>query len=343
MDSWGNLCVMKRNLLILVAAAAVVLLMVGVYRATLPTSALLSPEEAQTQLEDLAARFSAAIENERDVSPLLEPVESIVAQRPELRDGQKLLGQIHAQLGEMEKAYDAFSTALTIDPNEPQLQNLAGSAAMMIGETAAAETHHRLAVKQAPDDPALLLPLADVLIKTGRWDEARDALLRAMELQSTLHQPHAAMSDVYFGRGQPGDEALAIDQMEMALAKLPMTPEWAGQRVVYARKLARLFAEWGEPMEAIAVLDSLSDGARFSPQVLREMAGYLEANGQAVLAGLQYEMALESRPGEADYAAQAARWYLKGGDANAARAMMGRLEAMNPRHEALGELRAALR
>ncbi|MEM6853503.1 MAG: tetratricopeptide repeat protein [Planctomycetota bacterium] len=334
---------MKRNLLILAAAAAVLMLMFGVYRATLPTSALLTPEEAQTQLEDLAARFSAAIENERDVEPLLEPVKSIVAQQPGLRDGQKLLGQIHAQLDQIAEAYDAFAAALTIDPVEPHLQNLAGTAAMMLGETTAAETHHRLAVQQLPDEPALMLPLADVLIKTQRWDEARGVLLRAMELNSTQHEPHAAMSDVYFGRGEPGDDTLAIEQIQKALAKLPMTPEWADQQVVYVRKYARLHAARGEPMEAIAVLDQLAKNAEYTPEVLAEMAGYLEANGQTVLAGLQYEMALRARPGAADYAAEAARWYLKGGDTSAARTMLDRLESIAPRHEAINTLRTALK
>ncbi|MBB6429673.1 tetratricopeptide repeat protein [Algisphaera agarilytica] len=330
---------MKRNLLILAAAAALLLLMFGIYRSTLPTSALLSPEEAQTQLEDLAARFSAAIENERDVQPLLEPVDKIVAQQPGLRDGQKLLGQIHAQLGDIQPAYDAFAAALMIDPNEAHLQNLAGTAAMMLDDVTAAETHHRLAAQQSPDDPVLLVPLADVLLKTQRWDEARNILLRVLELDSTLHQPHAALSDVYAGRGEEGDDVRAIDQMEKALSKLPLTAEWAEQRVVYARKLARLFSERDEPMEAIAVLDSLSPEARFSPDVLRETAEYLEANGQVVLAGLQYEMALKARPTEADYAAESALWYLKGGDRGAAQSMMERLESIDPRHMTLEVLR----
>jgi len=333
---------MKRNLLILAATAAALLLMFGVYRATLPTSALLSPEEAQTQIEELAARFSAAIENERDVTPLRDAVKTIVAQQPGLRDGQKLLGQIQAQLGEIDEAYEAFAAALLIDPNEAQLQNLAGTAAMMLGDATAAETHQRLAVQQAPDEPALLLSLADVLIKTERWDEARNILLRSMELDSTSHQPHGALSDVYFGRGEPGDAQLAIDQMETALAKLPLTAEWVEQRVTYARKLARLFVEIGDPMEAVAVLDSLSGPPRVSPAVLGEIAEYLATNGQPVLAGLEYEIALKTRPGEADYAAAAARWYLQGGDAAAARAMVERLETINPRHEAIGGLRSTL-
>lgn len=325
--------------MILLAAAAVVLLMLGVYRATRPTSALLTPAQAQTQIEELAARFSAAIENERDVRPLLEQVRPIVGQQPTLRDGQKLLGQIYAQLGEIGKAYDAFSAALTIDGVEPQLQNLAGTAAMMRGDVAAAETHHLLAVKQVPDDAGLLLPLADVYLKTRRWDEARGVLLRAMELQPTAHAPHAAMSDMFAGRAEDGDLTLAIDQMEKALAKMLSTPETAAQRLIYARKLARLYGLRDEPMEAIVLLDSLPEAARNSPGVLADMAKYLDENGQPVLAGLQYETALAANPAAADYAAKAARWYLKGGDVAAARVMLARLVEIDPRHEAVGELR----
>ncbi|MEM1107654.1 MAG: tetratricopeptide repeat protein [Planctomycetota bacterium] len=333
---------MKRPLSILGATAAVLLLMFGIYRVTRPQSALMSPEEAQAELETLGGRFTAAIQNKRDVTPLLEPVRLIVAQHPRSRDGQTLLGQIYLELENPEKAYDALATALSIDPQGAQLQNLAGTAAMMLDEVTAGESHHRLAVQQEPDNPELLLPLADVLIKTARWDEARDILLRSLELDLTQHAPHAAMSDVFVGRGQEGDSTLAIEHMEKALAKLPLTEEWAEDRVIYARKLARLFADRDEPIEAVAVLDSLSDAARFSPEVLADMAGYLDANGQTALAGLQYEMALAERPAEARYAAEAARWYLAGGDASAARAMLERLEGIAPDHPAITKLRAAL-
>jgi len=329
---------MKRNLSIVAAAAAVLVLMFGVYRVTQPTSAIISPEAAQQQLLDLGARFSAAIENERDVTPFLEPVRLIVVQRPELRSGRKLLGQVYVKLGKTQEAYEEFAVALTLDPADAQLQNLAGTAAMMIGDAASAETHHRLAVRLSPEEPKLLLPLADVLIKAKRWEEARGVLLLALEIQLTLHEASAGLSDVYAGRGQPGDGQLALDQMEKAINQLPQKPETAETRVIYTRKLARLFAEQGDAMEAIQVLDSLPESARFSPEVLATMAGYLEGNGQAALAGLQYELALDHQPTNADYAEQAARWYLKGGDASAAKAMLGKLKEISRHHPAIAEL-----
>ncbi|MEM8738499.1 MAG: tetratricopeptide repeat protein [Planctomycetota bacterium] len=333
---------MKRPLWILAATAAALLLMLGVYHATRPVSALPSAEETQAQLEDLGVRFSAAIENRRDVTPILEQVRPLVAQSPRLRDGRTLLGQLYAHLGRNADAYAQFAAALELDPIDPPLQNLAGTAALLAGDLLAAETHHRLAVQQAPDRPRLLLSLADVYLKTQRWDLARNMLLRALELELTLHEANAALSDVYAGRGQPGDAVLAIQQMEKALAQLPIRDETLPQRVTYARKLARRYADRDDPMEAVAVLDSLPPAHRFSSDVLAEVAAYLHANRQTALAGLQYELALDHRPRDPELAALAARWYARGGDAPAARAMLERLESLHPRHPAIPEIHQLL-
>ena len=318
------------------AVAAVALLAWGVYRATRPASVFITDQQAEAQLEVLGERFSAAIENQRDVSPLLPELEAIVAQRPRLRAGRTLLGQVYARQERTEKAYREFAAALELEPDDAQLQNLAGTAAQLIGEAQLAETHHRLAARLAPDQPRLLLPLADVLIEARRWDEARDVLLAALELQLTLHEAHAGLSDVYAGRGQDGDLIRAIDQMEHARASVRNDPQAREQEVTYVRKLARLYARRGEPMEAMRALDELMpEEGRLRPEVLAEMAGYLEDNGQLALAGLQYEMAADQQPGRPGPLAEAARWYAKAGNLDRAAAMIQRLRPLAPRHPAV--------
>jgi len=333
---------MKKSLWIVAVAAAVLLLMWGVFRATRPASALLSEQEAQTQIEALAERFSAAIENERDVRPILEQLEPIVAQRPMLRDGRQLLGQVHTKLGAYGLAYEQYMAALSIDFADAQLHNLAGTAAFLCNDMKSAETHHLAAVRLAPDNARLLLPLADLYIKTQRWDDARNTLIAALELRMMMHDAHVALSDVYAGRGREGDWQLAVDQMETAVAKLPLGAKTADTRVVYARKLARLYAQADDPMEAIHVLDSLGDEARLSPEVSADLAGYFELNRQPILAALHYKEVLETRPTDTEAAAAAARWYFKAGDEAAARRMLKKLEAINPRHPVLGEFREKL-
>ena len=327
---------MRKLVLIVGALAAVGLLAWGIFRATRPASVFLTDPQAEAQLEVLGERFSAAIENQRDVAPLLPEVESIVAQRPRLRAGRTLLGQIYARQERTEEAYREFAAALQLDPDDAQLQNLAGTAAQLIGEAGLAETHHRLAAKLVPDEPRLLLPLADVLIEAGRWDEARDVLLAALELQLTLHEAHAGLSDVYAGRGQDGDLVRAIDQLERARAQVRNDPQGREQEITYVRKLARLYARRGEPMEALRALDELMpEQGRYRPEVLAEMAGYLEVNGQLALAGLQYEMAADKNPGNPQLIAEAARWYAKAGNLPRAGTMIERLRPLAPSHPAV--------
>ena len=377
---------MSKLLLIVGGCLAVALLAAGIFFATRPVSVLMSEAEAGAQLEVLGEQFSAAIENERDVSPLLEPVKRIVDQRPGLRAGRTLLGQVYARRGQTREAYEQFAAALQLEPDDAQLQNLAGTAAQLIGEAQLAETHHRLAIRAAPDEPRLRLPLADVLIEAGRWDEARDVLLTALEQQLTMHEGHAALSDVYAGRwaarrtaagnvggegegaaetgadtrrfgpgaglsvgfgegvddaggeggGEGGDLVLAIEQMERARAQVRNDPKGREQEIVYVRKLARLYAQRGEAMEAMRVLDTLMpEAGRLRPDVLAELAGYLELNGQAALAGLQYEMAADQRPDEPVYLAEAARWYARTGNPVRAAVMIDRLRRLTPSHPAV--------
>lgn len=334
---------MKRKLWIVAAAAAVLLLMFGVYRATRPASALMTAEQAQTRLEDSAARFTAAIENGRDVRPLLDDVKLVVDQHPELRAGHTLLGQLHTHLGETESAYAQFAAALNLDPNDAALQNLAGTAAMMIGETNLALTHHQAAAQFDQNDPDLLLPWADVLMKTGQWEDARIVLLRALRIEFTLHEANAGLSDVYAGRGEEGDLQLAIEHMETARAQVKNDPEGLEDEIVYVRKLARLYAQQDEAMEAIRVLGSLMpEEGRGRPGVLAELAGYFAANGQPVSAALEYQFASDAQPDNADYAAEAARWFIEGGKPEPARVMLDRLRGIDSDDPAVQELRAAL-
>ena len=104
---------------------------------------------------------------------------------------------------------------------------------------------------------------------------------RALELDTTLHEAAAALSDAYAGRGDGGDELEALEWMERAVAKLPIAEANAGTRMTYARKLASLYADRGDPQEAVAILTSLSPGMLYSPGVSRDLAGYYEDAGPA--------------------------------------------------------------
>jgi tetratricopeptide (TPR) repeat protein len=292
---------------------ALVLLGVGIFLAQRGGAEPMTEAQAQERLGRLAERFGAAIENRRDVSPLLPGVREVVEQHPDLRDGRTLLGQVYARLGQTDSAYAEFAASLRLDDNDPQLQNLAGSAALIIGDPAAAEAHHRRATQLAPDEPALWLALADVLLKQERWEDALAALRRSAELDMTQHPTTAALADVYAGRGAPGDLTRAIDHLERARAQVLNDPDGLEQQIVYVRKLARLYARRGEAGEALRTLESLMpDAGRARPAV------------------------------QADSAEHAARWYLQRGEAQRAAAALDRLEQIGDRPNVLATLRAEL-
>ena len=339
---------MTKVLWITVALAAVGLLAWGVVRTLQPPPpAPLTAAQVDERIEALAVRLNAAIENERSVEPIHDELRPLLDAHPDTAAGQRLLGQVLTRRDDVPGAYAAYERALQLGPPDPQLENLAGTAAMILGDRDVAERHHLRAVELAPDVARLHLALADVYLKTRRWDDAIAELDRALELDTTLHEAASALSDAYRGRaaaagaGGASDELEALEWMERAVAKLPIRDDTAEVRVVYARKLAALYAERGDPAEAARVLTSLSPAMLYTPGVTRDLAGYYAAMGQPLMAALQYEVLLSERPADADAAAAAARYYLEGGDVPAARTLTRRLSELDPSHEALPGLREA--
>ena len=334
---------MRLALWIIFTFAASGLLAWGVARNMQPAPPVpLTAAEVEAQVEALAVRLNAAIENDRPVEPIYAELRPLLDAYPDTAAGQRLLGQVLTRRDDVPGALAAYERALSLGPPNAQLENLAGTAAMMLDHPEKAERHHRRAVELAPEAARLRLPLGDVHLKAGRWDAAIAEFERALELDTTLHEAAAALSDTYAGRGGTGDDLEALDWMERAVAKLPITEATQETRVAYARKLAALYAERGDVRESVAILTSLSPVMLYSPGVSQDLAGYYEALGQPLLAALHYEIVLQEHPTDTDAAARAARYYLQGGDAPAARTLIRRLAQLDPSHEALPALQRAV-
>lgn len=320
----------------------------GVWRSANPAEPPLTRQQAVEQLTELGGRFSAAVENHRDVRPMLAATRAIAERFPDLRSAHQLRGQIRAQLGETEHAYDAFQRALELDPHDAELQNLAGTAASLIGRPDDAQTHFLRATALDPDDARFRIRLGDTLLKAGRLDEAESEFTHALTLRLMAHAADAGLGDVYAARARSSDDPdhrsdllrRAISHAETALGKLPDDdPASAAVRTVYARKLARHYHQRGDAVQASAIVESLPEADRFDPAVLAELASYLDARGQPVVAGLQYELAARRDPTNPDLLAQGARWFRRAGDPDAARLLAERLVAGWPNHPAADELR----
>ncbi|MEE9403522.1 MAG: tetratricopeptide repeat protein [Algisphaera sp.] len=333
---------MRRLPWIITTLLALAALTWGISQARHAAPSPLTRDAATERLMELGDLLSAAIENERDASPLLEHVLKIVKQHPTLHIAHQLEGQIHLQINHIDDAYAAFDRALTIQPINAELHNLAGTAAMMRDDFAAGETHFRQAVAQTPSKSYFHLLLGDVLLKTNQLDEAEKQFNQTLSLKLMEHQANASLGDVFASRAQaasdPSEQAQwfqqAINQVETALAKLPSDdkPETLFARTAYARKLARHYHHRGNPTEALALLHALPEDDRFNPDVLAEMATYLNALGQPIVAAVQYEAAAQRSPDNPDLLVQAARWYQQAGDTQAAQLMTEHLVKKWPNH-----------
>ncbi len=324
----------------------------GLWRSAQPAGPVLTRAQAQEQLIELGGRFSAAVENERDVAPMLAAAQRIAAQFPDLRSAHQLYGQIQTQMGETQAAYAAFSRALELEPADAELQNLAGTAASLIGQPAAAEDHFRRAIELDPDDARFRIRLGDVFLKTQRLNEAQTEFTHALTLRLMAHAADAGLGDVYAAQARATDDPTqqarllrdAIEHGETALGKLPRDekPQTHAVRTVYARKLARHYHQRGDTDQACTIIENLPEDDRFDPAVLAELATYLSARGQPVVAALQYEIAAHRDPNNPDLLAQGAHWFRQAGDHAAADLMTHKLMTRWPDHAAAAEQNGAL-
>lgn len=316
----------------------------GVWRSANPATAVLTRPQAVEQLTELGGRFSAAVENERSVKPMLGDVQAIAQQFPDLHSAHQLLGQIQTQLGETDAAYASFERALEIEPANAELQNLAGTAAAVIGDLKAAEDHFRRAIAQDAHDARFHIRLGNTLLKTQRLDDAHAAFTQALTLRLMAHAADAGLGDVSAARAQIADDTAtradllrqAIDHTETARSKLPPDekPQTLAFRTAYARKLARHHHQRGDANQACAIVESLPEDDRFDPGLLAEWATYLNARGQPVVAALQYELAAQRDPNNPELLARGAHWFEQAGDKQAARLLHDKLRARWPDHPA---------
>ncbi len=332
---------MKSLVLIIIAIVAVGLLVGGYlisisHRQASPSVGVpQSRAAARHAIEDLAVRFNAAIENQRDITPILDQVTLILQDYPGVTEGHILAGQAFAYQEQMESAYEHFAKALLDRPDDPQLQNLAGSTADMAGRLDDAEQHHARAVELAGSNPQILFSMADIHLKRERFDRAIELLEQAIAQKYVFPNARLALSDAYRQRAEPGDALRAIEQLELALTQLPSGDEHRPQREIFARKLAGLFAEIDDVPEAARILNSLSPPSRFTTGVSEDLERYYEKLDQPGMAALHYDMALSFEPTRADFAASAADWYFRSGDIPAASTMVGHLKKLQPDHAAL--------
>jgi Tfp pilus assembly protein PilF len=297
------------------------------------TTAPLNRELAQTKLDGLEAQLLQAMENKREVGSIVAEARKFVAAYTTFVSGHMHLAKALLYNHQPLEAYDQLNVALEMDPRQPAVRDFAGTLAIMLDRPGEAQKHYSQAVGLEPTNGLYRLRLAQAHLKQNHFDPARQILLEALRIDSSLHEAHYTLCDLY---ARQNKIVLAITQIQHAIR---ICPQDYKHRTVYSRKFSALLRRDHQPGEALRLLEELPAAKRLEPEVMDDMAVCWAMMNQPQHAAENYEAALTIFPDQPTFAARAAHWYLKANDPEAARRMIYRLRQINPVAPEIAELK----
>ena len=211
------------------------------------------------------------------------------------------LAVAHATLGMVRFLYDwdwdgadsAFTAALAINPNRPEVHSGYAHLLAALGRTNEALLHARRAEELTPLDPVTIADRGWHYLMAGRYADARESLDRALALDSTLAHTRyllGLLAEIQ------GDYELAESHYRGALDRAP-------DDVEALAALGRTHALDGRPDDArsvLARLDSLSADRYVTPYLL---GGIAEALGDSRRTFAWLEEAVADRASQLVYLA----------------------------------------
>ncbi len=322
-------------LVLVVTAVGAVLLWRG------PGDRAMDEGEALERLMLLGERFDGALQNNRDRSELVEPVQALVRDWPKLPEGHRLLGQMRVDRGEDALAYASFIESLRLsDAPDAALESLTAAVAERAGRLDEALERNERARALEPMKTAHRVRIANVLLKQGKLDEARAIAERVVHEDGSEHEAVALLALI---ANAHGDIDAELGHWESAWLASPRDEKGLTHRRDYAKRLARRLIELERAADASRTLLMLDEEAFFDEGVLSALADALSATGLSYEAGRYYEQWWQREPLNQTAAAESARWYLKANEVQESQRMINELRRINAGNPRLLELEAALK
>jgi tetratricopeptide (TPR) repeat protein len=265
--------------------------------------------------------------------PQVNAARELAEEYPQFARAHRVYGQALEFDGRKDAAYAEFCRALTLDPEQAELQLVTGAMAVELGRLGEAAEHCEKAVELSPKTAIYRVHLANVYFKQKDFERAKVGAQEAIQLDFLCHQGYALLSDI---AAQQGNMPLALQQVQKAIDHTPVKDR--KEQVTYIRKEAALLRRDGRPGDALHVLDDLRVEERARPEVLEDMGRTLEDLGRPAEAAERYESALADDPTDWRLAAGAAHWRIRAGDRKTAQIHIDTLRRINPRLTVIREL-----
>jgi tetratricopeptide (TPR) repeat protein len=175
----------------------------------------------------------------------------LTAAHPEDERAWNLLGVYHFGRQEYEKAVAAYEKAIALDPEYSPPYNQLGYARRFMGDLEGAEEAFERYIALIPDDPNPCDSYAELLMKTGRFEESIASYEKALE-----QDPHFVASFVGIGLNQ-----IYLGETERAretFARLGEDARTTGERRAALFRTAESWVFEGETDKALEAVEALS-------------------------------------------------------------------------------------
>ncbi len=232
--------------------------------------------------------------------------------------------------GQAERAVDAASVAITLQPATPEAERVLAEALVAAGR---AQLALPIWKRLAQADPRHLLDLADCALQAGD-----PALAHQLAEQMQAEEQHSLAAAVISARA-----AVALGEIESARRQLHQLVTTNPDAPAAWIALAELQAASGEDALAGATLAAAVQAAPATPRLLMAYARWLGSHGRTTEAAAHATRAVATDQAPGDWLRQAGKWLQELGRPDEAILLLRRAAEMLP-HEALiqNELAAAL-
>ena len=200
--------------------------------------------EAQPRAPAVLHELGLALHAAGERNQALSAWQRAVALQPDLPDTWRLISGVLRAAGDEAGAAAADAQQVCAATHDPRL--LAAGAALCRNDIPQAETLLRDHLKGHPEDVAAIRMFAEVAGRLGRYHDAENLLVRALELAPAFH---AARYDYAVVLNRQGRPAAAIDEVQKLLTLEPHNPGYRNLQAVILAKIGdyaesiRIYAE----------------------------------------------------------------------------------------------------
>jgi len=287
---------------------------------------------------ELALRNARQYLQWSEIDKAAATLEQYLALEPDDAEAHFLMAQVlhHPDRRDPAAAYDHIQRSLDLDHADPERHFFAGVLAENLDRLEDAKRHFERSIEIDNSRPLVFLHYGQLLAKMRDFEAAKKQLLAALKRKADLPEPYIVLAEIY---AQSNQIDMAIDQVNKALSCIAREDK---RHATYTAFKAQMLRRGNRPEDALNVLLALDYDDRSNERIVREVALCYQMMGQWSKAARVWAELSQLQPGNATAAIEAGLCYVRANRLDRARDFHRIALRLDPNHEKLQALTAAL-